>query len=450
MTTYFDGTYAARSIGARTNSAGTPVTDLTAEEDRLSHEFVTEGWVLEPNSFKVTPGAEGMEVKIGTTGSDTDYLVVEGGATGQGKYIVRLAAQRLYELDSAHGTLDRIDEVYLVVEDNAYDSNGRSVARLAYRKGTASVSPTAPGADGAWNAYLLLASIAIPAGSPTIASAVITDERPASQLLVDAGTLDGYVAADFAAAVHNHDLDYADNAHEGYVAGHPVVTTGTQGLMSSSDKAKLDGIESSAQVNPSAAAILAAIKTVDGAGSGLNADLLDGRQLSEYSTSGHGHTGTHYTEAEDDAFLAAKRNKLEGVFLRLASNSAGSFVSGLVQNAPMDTEDRDDWAGHAGASTSMQIGADAAGKYLVFGQIGFESNSSGYRQASLYSVSGAVDIAVERAPAISGDQTIVGVFAVWDAASAADEIQLKFYQNSGSSLKIMGGTTWLRVVALEH
>lgn len=450
MTTYFDYTHSARSIGARTNSAGTPVTDLTAEEDRLSHEFVTEGWVLEPNSFKVTEGTEGMEVKIGTTGADTDYFVVQGNAAGQGKYIVRLAAQASYDLDAANGTLDRIDEVYLVVEDNAYDSNGRTVARLAYRKGTAAVSPVAPGPDGAWNAYALLASIDIPAGSPTINSSTITDERPASQLLVDAGTLDGYVAADFAAAAHDHDSDYADIAHDGAASGHPLATTSTPGLMDSADKTKLDGIEGGAQVNPSAASILASIKTVDGAGSGLNADLLDGLQLSEYATSGHGHTATHFTESEDNASLALKRNKLQAVFLRLASTTVGTYASSTLYTAPMDTEDKDDWAGHSGISTTMQIGAEGAGKYLVYGQIGFEANSSGLRQASLYSVSAAADIAVNRQVPIVGDQTIVQVFGVWDAASASDEIRLQLYQTSGAGLKIMGGTTWLRVVALEH
>jgi hypothetical protein len=48
------------------------------------------------------------------------------------------------------------------------------------------------------------------------------------------------------------------------------------------DGAKLDGIESGATADQTASEILTAIKTVDGSGSGLDADLLDGQQGSFY------------------------------------------------------------------------------------------------------------------------------------------------------------------------
>ena len=47
-----------------------------------------------------------------------------------------------------------------------------------------------------------------------------------------------------------------------------VATSSANGLMSSSDKAKLDGIEASATTDQTASEILSAIKTVDGASSG--------------------------------------------------------------------------------------------------------------------------------------------------------------------------------------
>jgi hypothetical protein len=49
-----------------------------------------------------------------------------------------------------------------------------------------------------------------------------------------------------------------------------------EGAFVDGDKTKLDGIEAGATADQTAAEILAAIKTVDGAGSGLDADLLDG------------------------------------------------------------------------------------------------------------------------------------------------------------------------------
>jgi hypothetical protein len=50
----------------------------------------------------------------------------------------------------------------------------------------------------------------------------------------------------------------------------------------SADGTKLDGIESNATADQTAAQILTAIKTVDGASSGLDADLLDGQEGSYY------------------------------------------------------------------------------------------------------------------------------------------------------------------------
>ncbi|TET34851.1 MAG: hypothetical protein E3J72_12000 [Planctomycetota bacterium] len=55
-------------------------------------------------------------------------------------------------------------------------------------------------------------------------------------------------------------------------------TPAERGAMSSADKTKLDGIEPGATADQTAQEILDALKTVDGAGSGLDADLLDGSQ----------------------------------------------------------------------------------------------------------------------------------------------------------------------------
>ena len=67
------------------------------------------------------------------------------------------------------------------------------------------------------------------------------------------------------------------------------------GVMSTAHHDKLDGIEANATADQSASEILTAIKTVDGSGSGLDADLLDGVQGSSFlrsdaadtKTSGH-------------------------------------------------------------------------------------------------------------------------------------------------------------------
>jgi hypothetical protein len=59
----------------------------------------------------------------------------------------------------------------------------------------------------------------------------------------------------------------------------PLVTTSADGLARATDKSKLDGIESGATADMTATEIRTALLTVDGAGSGLDADLLDGQDI---------------------------------------------------------------------------------------------------------------------------------------------------------------------------
>ncbi|MFZ7103384.1 MAG: hypothetical protein ACOWWO_12115 [Peptococcaceae bacterium] len=65
-------------------------------------------------------------------------------------------------------------------------------------------------------------------------------------------------------------------------SAHGTATTSAAGFMSAADKSKLNGIEAGATGNQTAAEILTALKTVDGSGSGLDADTLDGQQASAF------------------------------------------------------------------------------------------------------------------------------------------------------------------------
>ena len=76
--------------------------------------------------------------------------------------------------------------------------------------------------------------------------------------------------------------------------GRNIIVAGTvDGRDVANDGSKLDLIEASATADQTASEILTAIKTVDGSGSGLDADLLDGNQATAFATSGHNHTGTY-------------------------------------------------------------------------------------------------------------------------------------------------------------
>jgi hypothetical protein len=66
------------------------------------------------------------------------------------------------------------------------------------------------------------------------------------------------------------------------ITGDITVTGNVDGRDVSVDGAKLDGIEAGATADQTATEILTAIKTVDGSGSGLDADLLDGQEGTHY------------------------------------------------------------------------------------------------------------------------------------------------------------------------
>lgn len=69
----------------------------------------------------------------------------------------------------------------------------------------------------------------------------------------------------------------------------PAADGTNAGVMTAAMQTKLAGIEAGAEVNDSAAEILAKVVTVDGTGSGLDADLLDGNHASAFAAASHTH-----------------------------------------------------------------------------------------------------------------------------------------------------------------
>lgn len=294
-TSYTDVTMGARTIGARTDSAGTPVTDLSAEEDRYPVVILGEGYLTPTDAFlPAGSGGANMNVIIGSGSAKTDYYVVAGDIAGQGQYMVRLAsATETVTLDAADGSLDRIDEIWLVVLDDAYDSSGLALPRLGYRKGDAAASPTAPGPDAGWDAAVKLCTIDVPAGAADITECTVTDNRAASALsvpsatvsaltvngnIVVTGTVDGVdilghahgggadgaqidandllnlktavdaanVDADTLDGIDSTGFALASHVGAGGAAHADVVAGGASGFMTGADKTKLDAIESGA------------------------------------------------------------------------------------------------------------------------------------------------------------------------------------------------------------
>jgi microcystin-dependent protein len=186
-----------------------------------------------------------------------------------------------------------------------------------------------------------------------------------------------------------------------------VIAAGAAGFMLGADKTKLDGIATGAQVNDTAAQILAELITVDGAGSSLDADLLDGQQGSYYQAflqkSMFG--GYTYDSAVD---LNTLNTTFEARFLQ-SNQTNGPGVSGMSY-----------YFGLAGGDTSargIQLVADVANfwwrersvgtwrKFWHDGNLVDRSNSPGF-----LTTTGAARLADLNAPPYG--------FSYWDNTSS--------------------------------
>lgn len=185
-TTYFDPAagFNAFALQARTDNTGTDVTDIDGEDARLLLTLFREGIVSPETGYKVSERSAGanMSVDVGSGDSHADVAIIEGNDPGQGSYLVRSGdAVVNLTVPAADLSNPRIDEVYLVVQDDAYDNSDRVLPRLAYRDGTPSSSPVAPGPDASWKAYMKLATIDVAAAATQITNADITDNRVLSR-----------------------------------------------------------------------------------------------------------------------------------------------------------------------------------------------------------------------------------------------------------------------------
>ena len=441
MSGFTDTTMGVRSIGARTDSGGTPVTDITAEEDRFANLFVSEGYISPADSFEPVPDS-GFDILIGSGAADVDYYVVEGQGVAQGNYVVRLnQSGDTVTVSAADLSNDRIDEIYVVVHDNAYDASGLVLPRLAVRQGDPSPAPISPGPDGSWLAYAIIATVLVPAAAADITECTVTDVRLRSQSNVDAPTLEGNAAAAFATSTHLHSADYALLSHVTDGEGHPDAG-GSDGMLTAADKAKLNAIESGAEVNLNAAELLALMTGVDGSGSGLDADLLDGAQGSTFATSGHNHDSRYYTESELNAFLAPLAN--EAGYVHRRRDASNHLLGSGIESSPLFyVTEHGDWT-----QTGIHgyIDDDLAGFYLVEAQAVFTAHTGGtIRQIRLHhSADGNVAFGRERPITSSGEATIVAA-STPVYMNGGHRITMYLYQDSGANLAYLHPHSWLKL-----
>ena len=97
------------------------------------------------------------------------------------------------------------------------------------------------------------------------------------------------VDADIGVTVQGYDATLLNDADIGVsVQGYSAVLAGTTASFTTADETKLDNIETGATADQTASEILTALLTVDGTGTGLDADLLDGNHSTAFATAAQG------------------------------------------------------------------------------------------------------------------------------------------------------------------
>ncbi len=149
----------------------------------------------------------------------------------------------------------------------------------------------------------------------------------------------------------------APSSHIGATgSAHGTATTSAAGFMSAADKAKLNSIEEGATGTQTASEILTALKTVDGSGSGLDADTLDGQ---------------HAATFENLQFL--------GNYTKLATDAPSSYRKGITHTCGKSS---DGWPfSYTGIITYNMYGNQAAIQYAYNYQNG-QSNIIYVRSAT--------------------------------------------------------------------
>jgi len=251
-------------------------------------------------------------------------------STAESKDIARMVTSDAYAdaAESAAIASAESKDVARMVTSDAYADASEAAAISTAAATAASLDTTQTTANKlVWEAYADQAetdAVATAAADATAKVAVLTAGASASldTLLEIANVMATDAELTSAIGALNHDslsgfvanehIDWtadqgATNVHAGnYTDTNTTYSVGDGGLtqvnFTTADNSKLDGIELLAKDDQTASEILTLIKTVDGAGSGLDADLLDGNS-SAYFT---GYADTAETDAIASAATAAQ------------------------------------------------------------------------------------------------------------------------------------------------
>lgn len=357
----------------------------------------------------------------------TSASLAQAGVTLQGDFLASMPV--VTGSDWILLTIDPDDELeqgFEIVRVTAHTASSTSATIQRAREGTS--APTS------WPSGVKVVASVTKADLDGLVSATA---QVASDLAEEVGFIDANIAQ----------LDENFQQHHGSAstAAHPPATTDAAGFMSASDKSKLNGIAEGAQVNLSASATLDLLKTVDGAGSGLDADLLDGNSSAAFATAAHNHSGVYAVSGHQHPIWNAT----------LAYKSADASTSSTTLTAmTMTAEAYDTLSGHSTSSNTQRVVLGEGGLYLVIAQATFAAASGGTRMVQI-SQNGSGNVrAVSRVPSAgSVEATVVNCQALVFANAGTEYVEAHTYQDSGGALNVIGsggavGGSFLHVLRL--
>ena len=293
----FDGSSATTwAVDATSANTASKVVARDGSGNFSANTVTLAGELRGPASFVIDPAA---------VGDNTGTVVIKGNLQIDGTQT------------TINSTTITIDDLNLTLASGAANAAAANGAGLTIDGASATITYSSTGDSWILNKVPYYNS-----------NRILTTADEGSGNGLDADTLDGLQSTAFA--------QLSGATFTGNIAFSGSQTVDGRDL--SVDGAKLDGIESGATGDQTASEILTLIKTVDGASSGLDADLLDGQQGSYYlntsttfggdvsgtynaivvANDSHTHDSRYYTETESNTRYF-RRDSSNDVDVRLAS-----------------------------------------------------------------------------------------------------------------------------------
>ena len=201
-----------------------------------------------------------------------------------------------------------------------------------------------------------------------------------------------------------------------------VVASQTDNNFTNADHSKLDGIESGATADQTASEILTLLKTVDGSGSGLDADLLDGANPS--------------VSASNNTIV--KRHSSGYIFANYFNTTPNTVSSGVTQVCVETGNDGYIRHGTAAAIRTFINVADGATNVSNNNQLtngaGYITSADGGNAATLDSLDSTAFLRSNATDSASGDLTFTGEMTMNVASISNGILEVKATIASSRSL----------------